>query len=433
MIRPLKRRAALVAVVALGASSFAIVVPASAAPEPVSTITGSGWKPAAILTLTFEQDAPVTVTVRPNGSFSYLAPYINGERVIIEGENRIGTTHLDVKYAADFIAPTGSCAISADGTSLTVTTTPERHVTATATSLGAVVGVAETSVETSADKTELIARTLTVPLSPAQRNRETVTVTVRDLAQNSSEMNCSAPDSTAPDVTAAINQTDGASISGVTEPGAQVKIFNSDSHQIGSTRAADDGNWSFVLSPALTSGETVSVTATDALGNQSVPVEAIAPKFVVPGSDIEGTTDVDGTTDTNTNGTTDATADSAGTPDGQASTSPDSNTASAADSDVATSATADSSSDPEGQSGTVAGNAADANAAGSAVADLNGQASTASTGSTHTGTSSGTPLPPRTTDALASTGFDSSPMLGLTVLALIGGLLVTAISRRRTS
>ncbi len=63
-------------------------------------------------------------------------------------------------------------------------------------------------------------------------------------------------------------------LTGQTEPGAVVDVFNGDVH-LGSTTADADGNWSFTT-PALNDGDhTLTVTATDADGNTSEPSAAL--------------------------------------------------------------------------------------------------------------------------------------------------------------
>ncbi|MFC0075282.1 Ig-like domain-containing protein, partial [Samsonia erythrinae] len=129
--------------------------------------------------------------------------------------------------------------------------------------------------------------TFNVPLSPALTNGETVTAVVTDAAGNVSEAttatapNTSVPDTTAPDAPVASVSEDGQTVSGTAEAGSTVQITLPDGTVL-SASADAFGVYSIALPEALTNGESVTVTATDAAGNVSEVTTATAPDTTLP-------------------------------------------------------------------------------------------------------------------------------------------------------
>ncbi|WP_157958482.1 Ig-like domain-containing protein, partial [Salinicola lusitanus] len=178
---------------------------------------------------------------------------------------------------------------------LNVDTTPPDEPTATVADDGtAVTGNAEpgsTVTITDADGNEIGSITADpddgsyrVPLDPALTNGESVTATATDAAGNESDpASATAPDLTAPDAPSVTVAEDGASVTGTAEPGSTVTVTDADGNEIGSVTAdPDDGSYSVPLDPALTNGEGVTATATDAAGNESYPTNATAPDLTAP-------------------------------------------------------------------------------------------------------------------------------------------------------
>ncbi|WP_337248747.1 Ig-like domain-containing protein [Leucobacter luti] len=66
-----------------------------------------------------------------------------------------------------------------------------------------------------------------------------------------------------------VQPTDGESVSGTAEPGSTVKVKDADGNVLCETVAAPDGRWSCTLEPPAKKGDLLSVTATDANGNES--------------------------------------------------------------------------------------------------------------------------------------------------------------------
>ena len=127
-----------------------------------------------------------------------------------------------------------------------------------------------------------------------------------------------------------INVASGVEISGTGEPGATIGIdTNGDGRPDLTTTVAPDGTWSVVPSPALADGTSVSITQTDASGNESSAasgtVDAVAPALTVAvasGTEISGTGEPGAEigVDTNGDGTPDLTTTVA--PDGTWSVAP---------------------------------------------------------------------------------------------------------------
>ncbi|MCL2898747.1 BapA/Bap/LapF family large adhesin [Brenneria tiliae] len=124
----------------------------------------------------------------------------------------------------------------------------------------------------------------TVPLSPALTNGETINVVVSDAAGNASvAATTTAPDTTVPSApTDMLVAADGAAISGNAEAGSTVKITDAAGNELGSATVGNDGSFTVPLSPALTNGEAITVTASDATGNASVAATVTAPDTTVP-------------------------------------------------------------------------------------------------------------------------------------------------------
>lgn len=78
--------------------------------------------------------------------------------------------------------------------------------------------------------------------------------------------------------------SDGASISGTAEAGSTVTITLSTGLTV-TTTANSSGNYTYTFDRKQTSGENISVSATDAVGNASVPTQVTAPTLPISASD----------------------------------------------------------------------------------------------------------------------------------------------------
>ncbi|WP_201295461.1 BapA/Bap/LapF family large adhesin [Luteimonas sp. 9C] len=121
----------------------------------------------------------------------------------------------------------------------------------------------------------------TITLDPALTAGEQLTVTATDAAGNeSAPISLTAPDLTdneAPDAPTAVINATGDTVSGTAEIGATVNVFDAGGAIIGTGVAGTDGRYTITLDPALTAGEQLTVTATDAAGNESAPISLTAP------------------------------------------------------------------------------------------------------------------------------------------------------------
>ncbi|WP_299189791.1 Ig-like domain-containing protein, partial [uncultured Psychrobacter sp.] len=97
----------------------------------------------------------------------------------------------------------------------------------------------------------------TAPLDPALTNGETISATLTDAANNTSDAGTArATDSTAPEAPVVDINTDGTIVTGTAEPGSRVTILDENNAIIGRAAAnADTGAYEVVLETPLTNGE----------------------------------------------------------------------------------------------------------------------------------------------------------------------------------
>lgn len=140
----------------------------------------------------------------------------------------------------------------------------------------------------------------TIPLNPAQKNGETVSVTLTDGAGNkSAPANEDAPDITAPEPATNLFFNDaGTELKGRGEVGATVKLMIGDDEVVllAPVVVDSDGNFTVDLDPALKEGQTVEVYLTDAYDNESDPAEVTAPLENAPARPTDLVIDDDGLT-----------------------------------------------------------------------------------------------------------------------------------------
>ncbi|RKG30131.1 Ig-like domain-containing protein, partial [Acinetobacter rongchengensis] len=133
-----------------------------------------------------------------------------------------------------------------------------------------------------------------VIISPAQINKEALTATATDAADNESvEAPFNAHDLTAPNAPtdiAIIN--DGTVVTGKAEPNSTIEVKDPNGVVIGTGTTDANGNFSVNLNPAQNNGQTISLTATDDVGNTSVPASAVADNAapVITAATVDATT-----------------------------------------------------------------------------------------------------------------------------------------------
>lgn len=219
-----------------------------------------------------------------NGSGQFIAllnsPQTNGEALTATAKDVAQNESLpSTVLAPDTTAPLApkDVTVSLDGTSVTGTAEPGSSITITAPN-GSTIGTGKTGSDGH----------FTVPLSPAQTNGETVSVTATDSAKNESPaQTADAPDITAPDKPIILQVWDDVegdtgpltsgqttndnrpTLSGTAEAGSTVEIFDN-GVSIGLAVMQPNGSWSFTPQSDLGEGKhQLTVVATDAKNNAS--------------------------------------------------------------------------------------------------------------------------------------------------------------------
>lgn len=398
----------------------------------------------------------------------------NGEQLAVRATDGVGLSSPDAHVMAPDITPpnTPQGLVSRDGTEMFVKSEPNAKILVK-DPRGNVIGMG-----TADSRGEAL-----IALSPFQRNGDVLTLTATDAAGNESvPTGVTSPLYEKTPLTAEVNQSDGATVSGITSPGARVRVYAPDSTLLGDFTADDTGAWSLALSPAYTAGETLTVKASEEYAWPADDVMPVAPTLTEPTEPTDpddsaaanATANADGGTANADGGTANdsAAANADGGVDQGAGANADGTDAGSADASGADGAAAEadaSGADADAESGdNGAANAdasdADANAAGAADGDtetptpstddggvVNPTDSTGpgnpepSADPTQDATAPGgtTPTDPATTDpatagtpshrpgaGLANTGFGGT-QLALAALALltIGG--ATLLIRRR--
>ncbi|MBJ7224165.1 MULTISPECIES: BapA/Bap/LapF family large adhesin, partial [unclassified Brenneria] len=230
-----------------------------------------------------------SVTAGDNGHFSVpLSPALtNSEVISVVVNDAAGNASAAITVTApDTTAPTAPTDLSVAEDGAAVSGMAEAGSTVTITDAA---GNALGNVTAGGDGG------FTIPLSPALTNGEAISVVASDAAGNvSAPATATAPDTTAPNAPDAYVNSDGTEVSGTAEAGSTVTVRLPDS-SILSAAADASGVYSVALPAALTNGETVTVTATDAANNISTPITAAAPDLTAPASPIHLLVTEDGT------------------------------------------------------------------------------------------------------------------------------------------
>ncbi|ATA26476.1 hypothetical protein AWC36_21530 [Brenneria goodwinii] len=260
-------------------------IPDTTAPDaPVATVSEDGLtvsgtaEPGSTVTVTLPDSTTLTTTADAFGVYSIelSSALTNGEAVTVTATDAAGNVSAPTMATApDLTAPSAPAdlQVAEDGTSVSGTAEAGSTVTITDPA-GNVLG----SVTVGDDGS------FSVPLSPALTNGEEISAVASDAAgNNSAPVSVAAPDLTAPAAPAdLLVAEDGASVSGSAEAGSTVTLTDADGNVLGSVTAGEDGSFSIPLSPALTNGEAVTISATDAAGNVSAPVTVTAPDTSIP-------------------------------------------------------------------------------------------------------------------------------------------------------
>ncbi len=256
-------------------------------------VMGTGEVGATVRVLDANGTTLGTATVGANGAYAVTlaTPQVDGQPLTVVQSDAAGNASpASPVLAPDLTAPLAPIGtVSGDGTSLTGTGEVGATVTIRGTG-GVVLGTAVVDANGN----------FTTPLTPAQANGQTVTLTQADAAGNVSPLSqVTAPDITAPTgLTAAINGA-GNLVSGAGEAGATVTIRDVGGAVLGTAVVAANGTYAAILTPAQLNAQVLQVTQADAEGNASTPATVIAPDLTAPLAPI-GTVSGDGSTLTGT-------------------------------------------------------------------------------------------------------------------------------------
>ncbi len=249
-------------------------------------VTGRG-EPGATVTVSGPTGASLGNAV-VDASGNYAVPLAqaqrDGQTLTVTQADRAGNVSPPANpVAPDTTAPLAPTAsISADGGLVTGRGEPGATVTVsgpTGASLGNAV------VDASGN--------YAVPLSQAQRDGQTLTVTQADRAGNvSPPANPVAPDTTAPLAPTAAVTADGGAVVGAGVTGATITVTGTGGTVLGTAIVGAGGTYSATLDVPQRNGEVLTVVQSDAAGNVSPPIPAIAPDLTAPAAP---TAVVDGT------------------------------------------------------------------------------------------------------------------------------------------
>ncbi len=244
--------------------------------EPGATVTVSGPTGASL--------GNAVVDASGNYAVPLLQAQRDGQTLTVTQADRAGNVSPPANpVAPDTTAPLAPTAsVSADGGLVTGRGEPGATVTVSGGN-GASLGNAV--VDASGN--------YAVPLSQAQLDGQTLTVTQADRAGNvSPPANPVAPDTTAPLAPTAAVTADGGAVVGAGVTGATITVTGTGGTVLGTAIVGAGGTYSATLDVPQRNGEVLTVVQSDAAGNVSPPIPAIAPDLTAPAAP---TAVVDGT------------------------------------------------------------------------------------------------------------------------------------------
>ncbi|QRK86623.1 BapA prefix-like domain-containing protein [Pseudomonas granadensis] len=258
-----------------------------AAPTPLSelslapngiALTGRGEAGATVTVLGTGGVVLGSAVVAANGTFSVtLNPaQTSGQTLSLSQADAAGNESNSVNLIApDLLAPNPPAALAVSNDGSVLTGTGEAGTTVKVfNAAGTLVGTGTVSIDGS------FAITLTTP----QANGQALTVSLTDAAGNTSAATpFTSVDSTPPAAVAQLGISgDGATLTGRGEPGAQVRVIDSDGNVLGTALVSPTGTFTLTLTPALSNAEVISVVQADAAGNDSPAVSLTTPDFTPP-------------------------------------------------------------------------------------------------------------------------------------------------------
>ena len=224
-----------------------------------------------------------------NGNFTVsLNPALtNGEEVTFTAQDAAGNTSVPATaIAPDTTAPTLEANLNDEGTLVTGETEPNTKVEVRDPVTGEVIasGVSDDQGQ------------FEIELNPALTDGNSVDVVAIDGSGNESdpvELTGNADTLPPLELTANLN-ADGDVVTGKTEAGAKVVVKNAADEVIGEATADANGNYTANLSKPLTDGAIGQVTASDAAGNTTPPVQVQGNKDTI-GPDLDAELNDEGT------------------------------------------------------------------------------------------------------------------------------------------
>lgn len=238
------------------------------AAEPNTTITVRNAAGQVIGTATTNASGRFEVTLNP--------PLINKEPVTVTATDAANNVSPPANATApDFTAPAAAenVQVSADGTVLTGEGEAGAKVTVKAPD-GSTIGTGTVGTDGK----------FSVTLSPAQIDKQVVSVVLQDEAGNDSPpATATAPDLTAPAAASNLDvNEDGTVLTGEGEAGTKVTVTDPSGTTIGTGTVGDDGTFTIDLSPPQIEGQNLTVVLQDDAGNNSPPASTLAPDLSEP-------------------------------------------------------------------------------------------------------------------------------------------------------
>ncbi|AYN09065.1 adhesin [Pseudomonas putida] len=213
----------------------------------------------------------------PDGSFTIgLTPaQANGEALDVVAVDEAGNSSLPTQITAPDITPPNEASelqLSADGGLLTGRGEPGTTVQVISAD-GTVLGNAQVGAD----------GVISVVLNPAQTDGQELDVVLRDPAGNTSTANIVAPDTDGPLQPSGLAiDTAGIHLTGQGQSGSIVTVRDADGNVLGTASVGGDGRFDVTLNAPQRNGESLTVEATDNLGNSAGPVDFTAPDSTPP-------------------------------------------------------------------------------------------------------------------------------------------------------
>lgn len=209
-----------------------------------------------------------------NWSFTPPSPLLDGTQVNVVARDAAGNTSQPGSTVVDAQPPaTPTISPSSGSGMLSGTADPD------STLLLTIGNAAPVTVQVNANGT------WSYPISGQLANGTQVSVIARDAVGNTSPAANTSIDAQAP-AAPVIDPSNGTQVTGTAEAGSLITITGPNGFSQ-TTTADANGNWSITPASALANGARLTVTATDAVGNQSAPASVIVDATLPPRPTIE--------------------------------------------------------------------------------------------------------------------------------------------------